>query len=67
MTAWSGKAGITAKPPAVTPTSPNLGDDGACTTLRGQPKIATLDYRFMLMFVKDESVYTRYVTHPLSL
>ena len=33
MTVRSGKAGITAKPPAVTPASPNLGGDAARSTL----------------------------------
>ena len=67
MMIWLGKAGITAKEPAVTPTSPNLGGDGARTTLRGQPRIATLyhcSFSFMLMYLKDDSVYTRLLTHP---
>ena len=50
MTARSGKAGITAKPPAVTPSCPNLGDDGARTTLCGQPRVATLDRCFIYIF-----------------
>ena len=66
MTCWLGEEGETAGCLAVMPAFPNLGGEGARTTRRGPPNIATPGRSFMLMFSEDVPVYTRFLTHPVA-